>query len=123
MNWKMTAKTILVQMHHKIATFEHVHKKLVLVTQDVFFHYMSREFSFGHLNNPAITSDSMHFHAYSMDKQTDDSYKLTMSSRLSTTSEGIETCLGLKGDARVELLKIVQTLETKLSPDTLFAPV
>lgn len=29
MNWKMTAKTILVQMHHKIHTFEHVNKKLV----------------------------------------------------------------------------------------------
>jgi hypothetical protein len=26
MNWKMTAKTILVQMHHKIRTFEHVNK-------------------------------------------------------------------------------------------------
>ncbi len=27
MNWKMTAKTILVQMHHKAQTFEQVHKK------------------------------------------------------------------------------------------------
>ena len=35
MNWKMTAKTILVQMHHKVQTFEHVHKKLVLVVQDL----------------------------------------------------------------------------------------
>ena len=35
MNWKMTAKTILVQMHHKIQTFEHVHKKLVLVPKPV----------------------------------------------------------------------------------------
>lgn len=31
MNWKMTAKTILVQMHHKVKTFEHINKKLVLV--------------------------------------------------------------------------------------------
>lgn len=30
----MTAKTTLVQMHHKIQTFEHVNKRLVLVTQD-----------------------------------------------------------------------------------------
>ena len=37
MNWKMTAKTILVQMHHKAQTFEHVHKKLVLVVQDKLF--------------------------------------------------------------------------------------
>jgi hypothetical protein len=35
MNWKMTAKTILVQMHHKVETFEHINKKMVLVIQDV----------------------------------------------------------------------------------------
>src|SRR5262249_39463779 len=34
MNWKMTAKTALVQMHHKIKTFEHLSKKLVLVLQN-----------------------------------------------------------------------------------------
>jgi hypothetical protein len=49
MNWKMTAKTILVQMHHKIQTFEHVHKKLVLVVQDKLLAYMSLEFNL----NPA----------------------------------------------------------------------
>jgi len=27
----MTAKTILVQMHHKVDTLEHISKKLVLV--------------------------------------------------------------------------------------------
>ncbi|MDP3002596.1 MAG: NotI family restriction endonuclease [Bacteroidales bacterium] len=31
MNWKMTAKTILVQLHHKIDTFEYLNKHLVLV--------------------------------------------------------------------------------------------
>jgi hypothetical protein len=51
MNWKMTAKTILVQMHHKIQTFEHVNKKLVLVTQDKLLAYMTKEFDFGHLSN------------------------------------------------------------------------
>jgi hypothetical protein len=48
MNWKMTAKTILVQMHHKIKTFEHVNKRLVLVTQDKLLGYMTKEFNFGH---------------------------------------------------------------------------
>lgn len=33
-NWKMTAKTTLVQLHHKISTFEHLSKHLVLVMQD-----------------------------------------------------------------------------------------
>ena len=64
MNWKMTAKTILVQLHHKIQTFEHINKKLVLVVQDILLAYMSREFSFGHLKNPALIGDSMHFHVY-----------------------------------------------------------
>jgi hypothetical protein len=50
MNWKMTAKTILVQLHHKIQTFEGVNKHLVLVVQDRLLDYMGREFSFGHLN-------------------------------------------------------------------------
>ena len=45
MNWKMTAKTILVQMHHKVQTFEHVNKKLVLVVQDCLLDYMKREFN------------------------------------------------------------------------------
>lgn len=31
MNWKMTAKTTLVQLHHKIQTFETINKHLVLV--------------------------------------------------------------------------------------------
>lgn len=34
MNWKMTARTILVQLHHKIETFEQLNKHFVLVVQD-----------------------------------------------------------------------------------------
>lgn len=33
MNWKMTLKTILIQMHHKSETFEHLNKHLVLIIQ------------------------------------------------------------------------------------------
>lgn len=123
MNWKMTAKTILVQMHHKIQTFEHVHKRLVLVVQDRLLAYMNREFSFAHLKNPAVIGDSMHIHAYRMEKQLDNSFKLVMQSRLSTDVEGIATCLGLQAEARVELVQIIQSLQAKLSPSTLFVPV
>jgi hypothetical protein len=42
MNWKMTAKTILVQLHHKIDTFESINKHLVLVVQDHLLNYMKR---------------------------------------------------------------------------------
>ena len=34
MNWKMTAKTILVQLHHKIKTFENLDRHLVLIVQE-----------------------------------------------------------------------------------------
>ncbi|HLG14275.1 MAG TPA: NotI family restriction endonuclease [Blastocatellia bacterium] len=123
MNWKMTTKTVLVQMHHKIQTFEHVNKKLVLVVQDKLLAYMSREFNFAHLRNPAVIGDSMHVHAYGMEKQPDKSFKLVMRSRLSTDAEGIAICLGLQAEARVELDQIVEALQAKLSPSTLFVPV
>lgn len=123
MNWKMTAKTILVQMHHKIQTFEHVNKKLVLVVQDKLLNYMSREFIFDHLRNPASIGDSMHVHAYRMDIQGDRSYKLAMQSRLSTDADGIGLCLGLQAEARVDLEQIIQALQLKISTATLFVPV
>lgn len=123
MNWKMTAKTILVQMHHKIQTFEHVNKKLVLVVQDKLLNYMSREFKFDHLRNPASIGDSMHLHSYRMDAQADKSYKLTLQSRLSTDTDGIGLCLGLQAEARIELEQIIHALQAKISAATLFIPV
>lgn len=123
MNWKMTAKTILVQMHHKIHTFEHVNKKLVLVVQDKLLNYMSREFKFNHLRNPASIGDSTHLHAYRMDVQADKSYRLMMQSRLSTDAGGIGLCLGLQTEARIELEQIIQALQAKISASTLFVPV
>jgi len=123
MNWKMTAKTILVQMHHKIQTFEHVNKKLVLIIQDKLLNYMSSEFNFDHLHFPARLGDSMHLHAYRMDLQFDKSYKLMMQARLSTDADGIGLCLGLQTDARIDLDHIIQALQTKISASTLFVPV
>jgi hypothetical protein len=123
MNWKMTAKTILVQMHHKIQTFEHVNKKLVLVTQDKLLAYMTKEFNFGHLSSPVTIGDSMHFHAYRMAQQPDRSYRLLLQSRLSTDTTGIAQCLGLQAEARIELEEIIKSLQAKISPGTLFAPL
>lgn len=123
MNWKMTAKTILVQMHHKIQTFEHVNKKLVLVTQDKLLDYMTKEFNFRHLSNPPTIGDSMHIHAYRTVKQANKSYRLALHSRLSTDTTGIAQCLGLQAEARIGLEQLIQTLQAKISPATLFAPV
>lgn len=123
MNWKMTAKTILVQMHHKVQTFEHVHKKLVLVIQDKLLVYMSREFKFDHLRNPAAIGDSIHLHAYSMSRESSGDFRLDMAARLSTDADGIGTCLGLQAEARIELAQIIEALRSKISASTRFVPV
>lgn len=122
MNWKMTAKTILVQMHHKLLTFEHVNRKLVLVVQDRLLEYMEREFNFDHLHRPASIGDAMHFHAYSVSQKSDGAYKLNLDTRLSTDEDGIARCLGLQAEARVELDQIINALEKKISDATLFNP-
>lgn len=119
MNWKMTAKTILVQLHHKIQTFEHLNKHLVLVIQDRLLAYMRREFSFGHLEQQPRVADPMHFHAYTL-ANTDKGHQIKLGERVSTDTAGIARCLGLQTEANVELAMIVATLEAKLSDRTVF---
>lgn len=118
MNWKMSAKTILVQMHHKTQTFQHLNKHLVLVIQDYFFDYINREFNFSHLNN-ANLGDVAHFHSYRIDENSN-GLKINLSSRYSTDVNGIAKCLGLKGNHNVELESIVKLLESKISDKTMF---
>lgn len=119
MNWKMTAKTILVQLHHKIQTFEHLNKHLVLVVQDPLLNYMRNNFSFSHVEDANI-GDPLHFHSYSLDKRKDDQLTLNLSNRFSTDTAGMAVCLGLEGEARVEFLEIASKLEAKMSEKTLF---
>ncbi len=118
MNWKMTAKTILVQLHHKIETFEHFNKHLVLIVQNYLLDYMSREFNFDHLHNPARIGDSMHIHSYSLENN-NDIFRLELGFRLSTDADGISICLGLQADAKIELEHIIAELERKISKSTL----
>jgi hypothetical protein len=121
MNWKMTAKTTLVQLHHKIDTFQHINKRLVLVLQDHLLAYLRREFSFGHFSSPALVGDSMHIHAYQLNRAGAEAYTLQLYERISTDSTGIARCLGLKAQARVELEIIIKNLATKISNKTLFS--
>ncbi len=118
MNWKMTAKTILVQLHHKIETFENVNKHLVLVTQDHLMDYMRREFSFSHLNEPARLGDAMQFHVYGL-SSAESIFRLELRSRLSTDQAGIAECLGLTAIAKIDLQQIIDSLEPMLSDETL----
>jgi hypothetical protein len=123
MNWKMTAKTILVQMHHKVQTFEHINKKIVLIVQDRLLSYMRAEFNFNHLRSPAAIGDSIHFHAYGLSKASSNDFEFHLESRLSTDADGIAICLGLQAEARVELAQIMTSLENKISAATRFRPV
>lgn len=118
MNWKMTAKTTLVQLHHKIQTFEHIGKHLVLVVQNHLLSYMQSEFSFSHLSTARV-GDAMHFHAYKLSKEAD-SWRLDLETRVSTDAAGIAKCLGLQAEAKVELEVIVAELEKKISANTIF---
>ena len=120
LNWKMTAKTVLLQLHHKIQTFEHVNKHLVLVVQNHLFAYMKKGFSFEHLK-AARLGDPMHFHSYSLDETEDGGLRFQLGERLSTDGEGVAKCLGFQGEANVELEDILKQLEVKISAHTLLS--
>lgn len=120
MNWKMTAKTILVQLHHKVDTFEHINKHLVLIVQDCLLDYMTKEFNFGHLSEPSRLGDSMHIHSYALNSE-NHQYKIDLAKRLSTDSEGMALCLGLQAEAKIELDAILSSIEAKLSDATLLS--
>ena len=118
MNWKMTAKTILIQLHHKVQTFEAINKHLVLVVQDFLLEYLRKEFQFSHLTASRM-GDPMHLHAYGMAVQKNLLYRLDLVSRLSTNSDGIAVYLGLQAETKVELGKIIEQIESKISKNTL----
>lgn len=113
MNWKMSAKTILVQLHHKVETFEHVGRYFVLVLQDHFLNEMVKSFSFGHVGEAKL-GNHMHFHAYSL-TQTPTEYRLELASRRSTDSQGVGTLLGNASEAKIELQAIFDILQEKIS--------
>jgi hypothetical protein len=117
MNWKMTAKTTLVQLHHKVETFESINKHLVLILQDHLLVYMRREFQFEHVKQARL-GDPMHIHSYKFARADAGVFRLTLDSRYSTDSDGIATSLGLSVSPKVELEEIIAVLEDKISEET-----
>jgi hypothetical protein len=117
MNWKMTAKTILIQLHHKVQTFEEINKHFLLVIQDSFFDYMKKEFRFDHLNSARL-GDPMHIHTYRASQVKSGKYSLGLTDRYSTDTAGIATCLGLQAEAKVALEEIIKQIESKISSKT-----
>lgn len=125
MNWKMTAKTILVQMHHKAATFANINRHLVLVIQDPLLDYMRREFNFDHFADPGDVVDTVHFHSYGMGSLGSGQLRsgLNLNTRISTDVAGIERCLGLKSEAAIEESVLLERISAKLTELTLFSPL
>lgn len=120
MNWKMTAKTILVQLHHKIETFENLNRHLVLVIQDCLLEYIKKEFDFSHISPDARIGDSMQFHVYSLSNR-DDKLILKLNHRYSTDSNGLSMLLGMKANPNVDFESMASLLEEKISDSTLLS--
>jgi Restriction endonuclease NotI len=120
MNWKMTAKTILIQLHHKVQTFQEINKHLVLVIQDHFMDYIRKGFSFDHLQEARL-GDSAHFHVYKLHQAYQQgAFRLELDTRFSTDADGIARSLGLQTNPKLELEEILRKLRAKLSENTRF---
>jgi hypothetical protein len=117
LNWKMTAKTTLVQLLHKVNTFEHLSKKFVLVLQDRLMQYMQQEFTFQHLTNPPLPSDAMRFHVYGL-RTHGNQPSLQLMQQYGTTTAGVEKCLHLQAEAKVELPVITNKIQEKICDKT-----
>ncbi|MGV3732424.1 MAG: NotI family restriction endonuclease [Microcella sp.] len=123
MNWKMTSKTILVQMHHKAQTFASLDRHLVLAVQDRLLHYMQAEFDFAHFSDPAEMVNTVHMHGYGLtDVDNQARYGLSLEKRISTDVAGIERSLGLRTDAVVQEGAMFEALTKKVSSKTLLDP-
>ena len=113
MNWKMTLKTILIQMHHKSETFEYLNKHLVLVIQNPLFEHMKSDFNFNNIKGVRI-GDPIHIHSYEFKEESHKMY-LKLCERVSTDSDGIAQSLGLNSKSKLELQEIISILEAKIN--------
>lgn len=113
-NWKMTAKTVLIQLLHKTRTFEELNKKLVIVLQDHLFAYIRREFQFDELSE-AGDKHTLHIHVYTF-LQSGESYTLQITKRYGLTSAYIASSLSLRRNSNAELASLIRRLARKVSP-------
>ena len=112
-NWKMSAKTVLMQLHHKVGAFESLSKKLVLVTQSEFFDYVTREFRADHIH-AAVPHDAMHFHLYDC-VPLNREYQIVSSARRSTDARGVETMLNLGRPPEISEAEVIARIRAKMA--------
>jgi len=115
-NWKMTAKTILMQLHHKTATFESVNRHLVCVLQDSLLNYFDRKFEFDHVQD-AFPSNALHFHAYKYTPGPTDSPTIVLSSQRSTNDAGLARSLRQRAQSAVGHAQLLSQLSSRLIPE------
>ena len=111
-NWKMSAKTILIQMAHKAPTFEALGKKLVLVVQTEFMTYMEREFRSGHLRS-ADSTDAVQFHSYDC-VYLGNALSIVQGTAKSTSAQGVDQMLGLGKENLIAEEVMIAALKAKM---------
>jgi hypothetical protein len=112
-NWKMSAKTILMQLHHEGPSFEALGKKLLLVAQDAFFDYIRREFRATQVH-PAAAHDAVHVHTYNC-VLLNRGLQVVLDARWSTGVRGVEEMLSLGRSPKVSEEEIIRRIEARLS--------
>lgn len=113
LNWKMTVKTILVQMLHKCRIFEKLNKHLVLVIQKSLFDYMLENFNLTDINIDD-NNGFIHLHVYDLVNQ-NKSLKLTLFAKKRTNSAIIERCLLPSNNKKSDLFSLKKILESRVN--------
>ncbi len=90
-NWKMSAKTALMQLLHKVPVFAALSSRLALVVQDHFFDYMERTFDMSAVTSP-VASEPLHILVYGLHRE-GNRFSLRLRRRASTTHEGLQRML------------------------------
>jgi len=108
----MSAKTILVQMHHKALSFEQLRRKLVLVMQREFFDYISKEFQTGQLHQQN-NQDSIHVHVYQVG-MVGSELQISLRDSRSTDVRGVEQMLNLGRKPPLAEQEVIDRIRAKM---------
>ena len=117
-NWKMTAKTILMQLLHKLGTFQSARRHLVCVLQLQLFEYFESNFVFSHIQSDD-EAQPLHFHSYQYTPGPTTEPTIRLAKRSSTDEEGLALGLGLKASADSNISTMLEGLSGRLSESTL----
>jgi len=90
-NIKMSCKTILEQILHKVPLFTNWKRKTLLIVQDTFLIHLKECYNFSAFTNFDLNHDFFIF-SYSLDKQSY-GFKIALKSKLSGLANDVERCI------------------------------